>query len=199
MSIDANQSESHRHDWGPSVLQCISPKGSAGWWLCGWKVEQSSWNTYRTCCCFISSTVSRGTWGRPALFVHGPAALDLFDCSVRALLHTGIPWKHMLTLKQETSQSAWMCRQISFVFPSFMGIAKVFFLTIKGGGKLHCLQIYILYYFLCCSCVTCGYCKHRWGGTIIMAAWVGACPNLKTACGILLWVSGRVTFFCDDL
>ncbi len=51
------------------------------------------------------------------------AALDLFDCSIWAHLHTGIPWKHRLILQDrgKTKQALRISSQISFVFPSFMG------------------------------------------------------------------------------
>lgn len=76
-----------------------------------------------TCCRLISSTVSWVTWGTPAVFVNGLQRWILFDCSVLAPLHTGIPWKQQAHFKTQwkTNQALWIYSQISFVFPSFMG------------------------------------------------------------------------------
>lgn len=98
----------HRWVWGLIVVRCLSPQGRC---LCGSVVGKLAGPAGTpTCCRLIPSTVSWVTWGRRIL----------------AVLHTGIPWKHRLVLKHSgTNQALWIYRQISFVFPSFMGKAGI--------------------------------------------------------------------------
>lgn len=101
-------------------LQCLS-SGETSMWLCGWKVGHPGWNTYLLQAYFLDCEPCH--MGQACSVCRQLATLDLSDCSILALLHTGIPWKHRLILKHSGKlprHCGYIVKLVLF-FPSFMG------------------------------------------------------------------------------
>lgn len=110
-------------DW---LNYSVCPRGGKAFvWLCGWKVGQPIWNTYLLHAYFLDCEL--GHMGQACSVCQWLAALELFDCSVPAPLHMGIPWKHRLILKHSGKlprHCGYIVKLVLF-FPSSMGEAKI--------------------------------------------------------------------------